>query len=322
MIRAKKEESVLLERYYNPDLKDEFIKEYNDGNSEKYTWNSIFLRSAPMEEIRDKDCCNFTYEEIERLLFSFRSVSVQRLSVILSLLSTYTDFCISRRFSIDNQNHYREIQRPNLAKYVDKRKAEYVYLTEDDVMEICNVLESYRDKYAVLALFNGIIGENFEDLIELDAEDLLGNNKIRIKSTGEIREVTPYLYNIMVQSSEEYEVVFNNNGTWKFTGTKVYKPTLTKNANTNVNKTAIGKRLAKMRVNLKMPMFGPKALIISGFCKEALEYAEANGYTIKECVHTEYVKELRLRYRMPKTDANVVSTLENYKSFIEMKKGN
>ena len=304
-----------IKRYYNSNLKEEFIKTYNAGDSKDYMWNSIFLRTLPVEEMKDKDCCNFIYSEIENLLRSFRSSSVGTLAVKLSILTSYTDFCIERGFSIDNQNHYREIDTTKMINYIDKRKAQYAFLTYTDVMDVVSKLESNRDKYLVLGIYCGLIGKEFEDFIDITNQDLLGDNKILIRSTGEIRTVPDNLYKIMEKAGNEYEVVFKNGKTWEFVGDNIFKRTKTKNAG-KITKTAITKRIGKIRGLLDLPMFGMKALTSSGFCREFMIYCDSKNLSPEDAIKTDVGQSMKVNYDMPINDYICVKTYKKYVEFV------
>lgn len=313
MLRIKSDKILNLNEYFRKDQKEAFINDYNGGKTPDYVWNNIFLRTKPMEEIRDRDCCNFVFDEIERLLRSFGAPSIGTLANRLSLLASYTDYCIDHHFSIDGQNHYREIKRDMLINYVDKKKADLVFFTEDDIFEIVDKLPSYRDKAMIYACFYGLVSDNYMDFLNLKDSDLLGDNKILISSTGEIKTIPDFIYSTFEKATEETIIKAVNGADWELVGDYVYK--LTKNSKTKRTKTLITKRFSRLREPLELPTFGPKAVCRSGFCHTLKIYCEENNYDIKDVCVSEKCKEIMRNYSI--SFAKKWDTINLYKSYIQ-----
>lgn len=68
----------------------------------------------------------------------------------------------------------------NSSDYVDKLEFnEDKYFTRKEIREVCNLFYNAQDKFIVYALWNGIMGNDYEDLLNLKVEDILfDENKI------------------------------------------------------------------------------------------------------------------------------------------------
>ena len=290
---SRENASLAIELYFNSDLKKEFIDFYN--KTEDCAWNSIFLRTKPMEEMLEMDCCNFTYSQIEELYLSFRSTSAGTLAVKNSLLINYTDFCIDKGFSVDNINHYREFTREKLETLIDNKKAQYNFLSENDINEIVDILDLNRDKFLILGLYNGICGKDYYDIITISKNDLLGKDTILLPSTKEKMKIPNKLYNIMVQASEDYEVKTRDGRVRKFYGDNIYKA----GGSGEVSKTAINRRIQKLKYLLKRPSLGYKSIIQSGFCNQIIRLAKDKNMDYGEILNSEEGQNLLNKYQMP-----------------------
>lgn len=305
---ARENTSLALDLYFNPELKDEFIKSYN--KTDDCAWNSIFLRTKPMEEMLEIDCCNFTYSQIEELYLSFRSTSAGTLAVKNSLLINYTDFCIKKGFSVDNINHYREFTREKLETLIDNRKAQFNFISEEEINEIVDILDLNRDKFLILGLYNGICGKDYYDIITMTKNDLLGKDEVFIPSTGEIVKIPNKLYNIMVQASDDYKVKTRDGRVRNFYGDNIYKA----GGAGDVSKTAINRRIQKLKVLLKRPTLGYKSIIQSGFCNQIAKLAKEHNKDYSEILNSQEGRILLDKYQMP---TNLYASIRLMKNFIQ-----
>lgn len=128
-----------------------------------------------------------------------------------SQFAGYTDWCISERLVPDNQDHYRAITIDQLAQSVNKIASKNLYLTKEDVYELCNSTNSYREKAVILGLYEGIKGENLSELINLRREDLKENNRIYLKDRGKEVVVSPRLYQYFKEAADEMTITYQGN---------------------------------------------------------------------------------------------------------------
>lgn len=316
-IRAKSAPKFSLDKYYNPKLKSAFIKQYRNGKTDGCQWNSIFLRTQIIEEKTNKDCCNFTHEEIDALLYDFKSSSALTLGVKLSILRSYTEYCIKNGWSIDNINHYVEFPRSTFEKYIATKKADLYFFTENELKEkVLNKLLCDRDRFIVLSMYYGISGEKFEDIIELRTSDLKGNNKLYIRSTGETKTVPAVLYNVIEKAIDEEGFAAPNGKVWKLESSddRVLKTTSTGIARVHITEGVIRKRFEKMREATNLPVFSFKIILKSGFYNQIMKLSSETGMDVAHIIASEEGQKLRELYSMPKTDVQIIM---GYKDFID-----
>lgn len=171
----------------------------------------LFEQIAPFEKRLNKDCAEFIEPEILDFFKYLNTTSVATLRNKQSQFAGYTDWCISERLAPDNQDHYRAITIDQLAQSVNKIASKNLYLTKEDVYELCNSTNSYREKAVILGLYEGIKGENLSELINLRREDLKENNRIYLKDRGKEVVVSPRLYQYFKEAADEMTITYQGN---------------------------------------------------------------------------------------------------------------
>ncbi|XLG10645.1 Hypothetical protein ACI5QM_02148 [Bacillus subtilis] len=78
-----------------------------------------------------------------------------------------------------NINKVYEIREQDLKQFIDKNKK--TLFTDKEVEEFVNYLFNHQDKAMVQAVYEGIDGYEHSELINLTIDDLLDNNKVRLK---------------------------------------------------------------------------------------------------------------------------------------------
>ena len=245
-------------------LKEAFIDSYDKGVSPT-ALPRIFDVVRPLEEYYGKDCCNFTIEEIISAMMAFRSADVGTLRQKASLLRTYTNFCIASGFSIDGINHYVELTSDILMRCIDKKKAAAMILTPDDIEEILSELDNSRDKFLILAPYEGICGKEFCELTELTIDDLLGNNRVRL-CDGRIISVSKRLYNIMIEASETDTMTRSNGYVMELVPSKyILRAAKSKRGGEAPTRLTVKSRISKIADITSRPTLGVLMLRNSGF---------------------------------------------------------
>lgn len=191
---------------YNEERKQEYmrylkedLKQTSDGIK------GIFNKTEAYEDLLNKDICDFTLIEIDKLLPTFSAASVSAIRRIISLLRKYTDWCCSCNISIDNINHYDETgsRSEDLHKYLNKEKS--ICPTREQVLKDISKFRNYADKFLVLALFEGVRTENIGELLKVKIDKLNGN--VLTFENGEKRILSSELVEIAEASSKEEEYV-------------------------------------------------------------------------------------------------------------------
>lgn len=171
---------------YNEDIKMRYIKEKeNTTNTPKGYLIRQFNKAASIEERLEKDLCCFTLYEIVDFYKTLNVSSVDSLVVLNSHLSLYTQWCLQQNLVPDCQNHYTEIQSGSLIEYINTAAFKKTIVSRDVLYSWLMNLNNPSDAFIMLALFEGIKGKEFCELVNLKMSDFDGN-KVKLCTGREL----------------------------------------------------------------------------------------------------------------------------------------
>lgn len=204
---------------YNEELKKEFIKYKNDNATHSpFFIENLFNQTEPFEEERDKDLCNFTVKEIIEFYKFKGSVSDVSLANINGMFKKYTQFCIEKGMSIDNQNHFLEITDQILQdECINKAMLKRMIVTRQELLSSLYKFSNPSDRFLLLALFEGMWGKDYSEILDLNIADFEGN-MVHL-SSGRTIPVSDILIQYAKESAEKTEYTNASTGrTWKLYG--------------------------------------------------------------------------------------------------------
>lgn len=287
---------------YNETLKQSFLNEYGSKTS-KVFFLRLFEKSATYEQAYEKDVSNFVLDQILDLLKSFGATSIESLRADTSRLRVYTDYCIQHNMSIDSQNHYDSITTPLLKKCLNMRMAQKKFISEETLWDIIDLLQNPCDKYIILAIYEGMYGEQFSEVTLLDKWGIDEKEQKFILSTE--RDFYP--------SKELFNIALNAVNTFEYSGNEKTIPLSESDYTTfKTSKNAsfddvehrykrLLRRIHKIKTMLEMPALTLPRIRNSGMITMAMKEAEEYGITNPEEVFmlekSELVDKIRDQYR-------------------------
>ena len=305
--------------YYNNERKLEYFK-YVDSKTmgAHLTIKYIFSKLRSVEEQWTKDICDFTLGEIQQVLAIFNSSSINALSKNISVLKTYTDWCCFNKLSIDNINHYTEIDMTTLDKYVNKVKSKTV--NKKELFSILDALYNDSDRFIALALFEGVRSTNLGEFGLLTLKDITeenGSRYITFKS-GIKKMISDKLYNYAVNSAEEEVYVsIGKDGDLVESTLKQCDNIVKKRSNSSSDslisyEVLIKGRLVKIREYFDLPYFTAPKLRQSGIQDNINSICKKYDITLDEFFGTNYksyIKETNPNYGLIDLQKNNVKNL-------------
>lgn len=193
---------VIKKDFINNEFKQKFIKEMSTI-SENFTRN-IFNKSDDLERYYNKDVSNFTIYEIKNLLLTFNSTSTEYLRVVTSVLRKYTEFMIANNMSIDNLNHYDSVNTDILSNCVNKQIIENKYINRKQLLSYIKELPNPSDAWCLLAIYEGIKGDNFVNVTLSKGIFDYENETIQLYD-GSVFKPSRELFDIAVDSYNTYD---------------------------------------------------------------------------------------------------------------------
>ena len=157
--------------YYNAEQKQRYIDtSVTDKGVEKGPLQRLFTRTRPYEEQNNKDCSMFTVDEIRGMYSGFAFSSREALLNDNSRLNIYTDWCMEQASDEGRVNPYAGM-RGNIEEFVDKAALSRKLITRVDLLQAMTILENDCDRFMLLAMFEGILGPDKQELLNLRLSD-------------------------------------------------------------------------------------------------------------------------------------------------------
>ncbi len=205
----------------NKEYKDKFLEE-----TDKKYYHLEFERAGDLEEIYNKDICNFNKNEIMELYKFMNLYSVYKIRQLNSLFSTYTDFCIDKKYSNTNLNCFVLMNIDDLKSCVNKIMQKNRIMDREQILSICNQAINARDAFAILCLFEGIFGKSYSEICNLSIDDIDIENRI-VHLPNRDLEVSKEFVNYALRAENDLEYVCfsgSKNGCREFVDNgKIYK---------------------------------------------------------------------------------------------------
>ena len=158
---------------YNEKTKKAFLNTLPTDSLE-VMYNSLFSRSAHIEDMTDKDILHFNINECAFLLKYLNPKSIRQIGSLKSQFTKYANWGIKQ--NIVSQNNWLLIPPDgSFAKHSFTTR----YVKDMDELEslVDTGLSAPYDKYVVYLLYMGIMGESYSELANLKDSDVSIHNK-------------------------------------------------------------------------------------------------------------------------------------------------
>jgi hypothetical protein len=160
----------------------------------------LFRKTEKYEESLNKDCCQFTQDEVLKMYKDFKAKSV---FVLLNYNVILKAYCAWQKYynGLKTENVYESITRQML----DPLTPEMKVLSREDVTDIEDQLYNWTDKAIIEALFEGLSGNSMRDLVQVDADMVDHKRKQLVFPDGRVFDLTDRLYNLLIKTFDETE---------------------------------------------------------------------------------------------------------------------
>lgn len=186
---------------YQSETKESFIEDYMKSRVvAKTSLYSLFRKTEKYEESLNKDCCQFTQDEVLKMYEDFKAKSV---FVLLNYNVILKAYCAWQKYynSLETDIAYDNITRDMLEPLIPEIKV----LSREDVTDIEDQLYNWTDKAIVEALFEGLSGNSMRDLVSVNIDIIDHKRKQLIFPDGRVFDLTDRLYMLLIQTFNETE---------------------------------------------------------------------------------------------------------------------
>jgi hypothetical protein len=188
---------------YKNEMKEGFIKDYMRSRVvAKTSLYSLFRKVAPYEEKLDKDCSQFTKDEVIKMYKAFGAKSVYVLLNYTTILKAYCAW-MKHYHGLSNNIAYEELNtnmlKPLVAKSANKT------LSRDEITEIEDQLYNWTDKAIVECLWEGLSGNSMRDLVGIEEKMIDHETKQLYLPDGRVFDLSQRLYDFLISAFNEEE---------------------------------------------------------------------------------------------------------------------
>lgn len=195
-----------MKKLYNSEIKQRYIeKKESETILYEGSLQNLFDKTMEFEEKLGKDVSCFTYYDIEEMYKTWNSTSFNTLQVQHSNLAVYTDWCINNSLVTDFQNHFREFNMGKLMDCLNLVVVNNRVFNREQVLQWCNkvYLKNPSDAFILLAMFEGIRGEEYRDIANLKISDFNKNElTVCLPYSKKTIKVSQTLYDYAKESDE------------------------------------------------------------------------------------------------------------------------
>ena len=304
---------------YEIEMKEGFIKDYMRSRVvAKTSLYSLFRKVEPFELKLDKDCSQFTKEEILNIYNEFKAKSVYVLMNYNTILKAY---CVWRKYyhGLENGIAYEEITIDSLKPLIPK--SANTVLSREEIIDIEDQAYNWTDKAVVECLWEGLSGNSMRDLVGIEKEMINKETKQLHFPDGRVFDLTDRLYQLLMAAFNETEYVCYGKSmkVKKLEGEgKLYKERDNAHAMDSDDKFFrwVYRRIMNLRTHVGISGLTMKNITTSGMCHYLKDGMDKTGLDLKAFLRTEMGEKLMDKYNYF-SEHRVDNVTHRYKQLVE-----
>lgn len=317
----------------NEMVKKDFIEYYigtiKEGNNAlvitaaRHRLESLFNKMESFENFYNKDCSVFTKEEIMNAFAGIGTFSISTLRGYKSLLTTYTDWAITTGIAVTGINGYTLLNSTeDLVKCVGDDLNEYRLLTEEKLQEMLNNILNPSDQYLVLALYEGIRGEDYKELLNLHEEDIdIKNHKFYLRDTDRTVDVPAQLVHYALEAINTYDYTACKTVGGRMVNANLDPSDVTpikgrvssSKTTTQTKVKRVARRIAKLKTFFDdAPEISVPRIYMAGFVNHVKEVMEKSNIEYEEVWQSEEIKPILQQYNV---EDNAIVNRNKYREY-------
>lgn len=262
--------------FYNEEVKNRYLNESNFSEDTKSVIASLFEKTRTTEIFYGDDLYSFTLSQIDKVMKLMSSSTYNSALNNKSRLNRYISWAIENGLRKSNINPLQGTTDEWTEQYVDRVSKRY--LSEIEINDIIEELDSYQDKALVRAIFEGISGVGFSELLSMRISNI-HNDKIQVKNKNKSEprmvSISNKLKKLLYKAYEETEYFYPiGDSVTELTENedRILKATVWKNSKNNELKAHnITRRMSNIKERFDLEEFSVKTVLDSGKIKMAYE---------------------------------------------------
>ena len=275
--------------YYNQTQKERFLASIDLQQYPPNYWHRLFLQYKDVEENKQKDLYNFTKPDIFEAHKFQNYMSYETLMVNNINLKNYTTWAQQNFLVNDGMNHYEDFTQEELFSCVNQMQLKSSIITREELLRNIKKLKNPRDSFILLAIFEGIRGITYSDLIELKMEDIdIVNNTVRLQN-GKVRPISAELAHYAQWTDQTNTYIRGDDTEYQLAGNRLIKTVVLGkyNGNDTIHSGVLQKTIIRILKEIGLEgKISVNSLWTSGAIDTLNKIAEKNGMTAKQAIYT------------------------------------
>nr|WP_144509904.1 phage integrase family protein [Bacillus sp. FJAT-22090] len=157
-------------KFYNADIKERYFATIQNETTREIT-EYAFKKASKTEKIFGKDIYEMNINELAEVMKGLSASTPSSAYNQTFKFQHYIDWATENGLRQTNINPLETVDKKEWVKpFVSEYKQSY--FTREQILDMCNELINYPDKAILLALFEGISGEGYSELLNLRINDI------------------------------------------------------------------------------------------------------------------------------------------------------
>lgn len=291
-------------------------KQYDD----KRIFDDVFKNLERFEEKLDKDFCTFNFTEIDYFFSEMKFGSLYPIKFYRYCLGLYTKWCLDNCYS--QYDNIAEIPVRKFVEYITKQNNSYIQdkaiLTPYELQCVANQLINPCDRYILYALFEGIKGDEFSELINLEKSNFIEEPNgwyVLLENDKKISVMEGFARTALISANTFYYISFNDEEEktnvfplYQQKPGQIYKPRANITSNNSIM-NRVNQRILKIKDMLDMPDLTVSVLRHSGLVYYISQLSDKEKIPVLKLIKLPQCKEIMQRYNLKELHYKLVKQL-------------
>lgn len=164
--------------FYNKDIKDRYLETIEEVSRE--TIGYILYKATPLEKLLKRDLYTFSLEEIGSVMSHSNPLNNRVAERTALILNKYIQWALETGYYTTNMHPMRGIKKNWAHDFVAEKD---LFVSEERLIKIEDDLENYQDKVAIRLPFEGIMGSDLSEVLNLKAEDVFDGGILKLEDS-------------------------------------------------------------------------------------------------------------------------------------------
>lgn len=186
--------------FFNKETKNQYIETL--GTTDTIPAQKYFKKAADFEAKNGKDIALFSDTEWFDFLLENNIITLNKVKIYFDFFARYALYYFSKN-KTNEKNHYKDVTNEELVQYTCGIINSEKCIRRDMMLTMVSEIPSPIDQFLVLALYEGIKGNNFSDIFLLKRQDINTETREFHLASGKVVQVSPELMNIALKAERQ-----------------------------------------------------------------------------------------------------------------------